>query len=97
MAETNLLPYAIAWAVLAMAVIVLAVWKKSVSNQEDDTLKLSDGEVEKISEQREVASRLNRIEAWGKALTVVAVVSGLALGAMWGLQLWNATASAGLR
>ena len=91
MADVNLLPYAIAWAVLALVVVLLAFRRKSVSAQEDDTLHLGGGSEEHVKHQEEIAKTLAKLDLWGKVLTVVLVLTGLALGAVYGLQIWEAT------
>lgn len=91
MADVNLLPYAIAWAVLALVVILLAFRRKSVSAQEDDTLHLGGGSEEHVKHQEEIAKTLAKLDLWGKVLTVVLVLTGLALGVVYGLQIWEAT------
>ena len=89
MTEMKFLPYAIAWVVLLVVVIVLAVVRSKMAAAEDDTLKLSDGEVSAISVQETVAKKLATVESVGKALTVVLVVSGLILAALYGWSLFN--------
>jgi hypothetical protein len=89
MTELNFLPYAIAWGVLLIVVVVLAVVRSKMASQEDDTLKLSDGEVSAISHQELVAKKLATVESIGKALTVLLVVTGLILAGMYGWTLFN--------
>ncbi|MBE0657967.1 MAG: hypothetical protein IH602_09775 [Bryobacteraceae bacterium] len=91
MADVNLLPYAIAWAVFALVVILLAFRRKSISAQEDDTLHLGGGSEEHVKQQEEVAKKLAKLDLWGKVLTVILVLAGLALGVVYGLQIWEAT------
>lgn len=91
MADVNLLPYAIAWAVLALVVILLAFRRKNVSSQEDDTLHLGGGAEEHVKQQEDVAKQLAGLDRWGKILTVVLVLTGLALGIAYGLQIWETT------
>ncbi|MBI4892969.1 MAG: hypothetical protein HY821_20260 [Acidobacteria bacterium] len=91
----NLLPYAIAWSVLAVIVIVLAIARKSVSSHEDDSIHLSGGEAS-VSEQVVTAKKLDSIDRWGKILTVLLAVSGAALAIIYGLQLWESTSKVGL-
>jgi len=94
--QLNLLPYAIAWAVLGVIVMVLALWRRKVGDKEDDTLKLSDGETADIAKQEQLAKRLAQIEMWGKSLTIVLVVTGVALGLLYGWQMWEGSSTAGL-
>jgi uncharacterized membrane protein len=93
---TNLLPYAIAWGVLVLVVIGLAVMRKSVAKKEDDFVHLS-GDMSVVANQTEVASKLEAIDKWGKMLTIVAVITGAILAVVYALQLWEASSTAGLR
>jgi hypothetical protein len=84
----NLLPYALVWGVLAAVVIALIVYRKMVASHEDDTLHVLDGEAKVIPEQMAIAQRLERIDRWGKLMTVIAIVYGLAVGAAYVYQNW---------
>ena len=44
-----------------------------------------------VKHQEEIAKTLAKLDLWGKVLTVVLVLTGLALGAVYGLQIWEAT------
>jgi len=92
---SNLTPYAIAWGVLALIVIFLAVWRRHVASQEDDTLHVTGPETV-IQQQMTVAQKLELIDKWGKALTVLLAITGLILAVMYGLYLWEASSRAGL-
>jgi hypothetical protein len=81
----NLLPYTIGWAVLATVIVALAVYRKFVAGQEDDFLHVSTLSTNVISHQEEVAKKLDQIDRWGKALTVVAAIYGAIL---LGSYLW---------
>ena len=61
----------IVWAVLTIVVITLAVYRKIASRREDDFVHLADGEAGAINQQVTVARRLDKIDYWGKTLTVV--------------------------
>jgi len=76
----NLLPYAVFWGVLAIVVIFLIVYRKSISNREDDSIHLEGGV---STEQVALAHRLEVIDKWGKTLTAIAVVYGVALLAIY--------------
>jgi len=73
----------VGWVVLAAVVIVLAVERWWVSRKEDDSIHVADGTEGAINEQVAVASTLNRIERWGKVLTIITVVTGLALASLY--------------
>ncbi|WP_321474740.1 hypothetical protein [uncultured Paludibaculum sp.] len=92
---SNLLPFAIAWAVLAVIVLSLALMRRSVSSQEDDSIHLGASAIA-IDQQVSTAKKLEAIDKWGKILTVVLAVSGIALAILYGMQVWDATSKAGL-
>jgi len=92
---TNLMPFTLAWAVLGVIVLVLALMRRNISSHEDDTLHLSGGGAA-VTEQVMTAKKLATIDLWGKVLTVVLGVSGLVLGALYAKQAWEAASRAGL-
>lgn len=94
--KVDFLPYAIAWGVLGLIVMLLALMRRKIADKEDDTLKLSDGESSDIVKQEQLAKKLTKIELWGKALTILLVVSGVVLGLLYGWQMWEASSTAGL-
>ena len=96
MLQMDLLPYAITWAGLCVILVLLAIWRAQLAGGEDDALKLSDGEVQAVSKQLAMGAKLNAIGNWIKYLTWVLVVTGLILGGIWGLQLWDASSTAGM-
>jgi len=83
----NLLPLAIFWGVLAIVVVFLIIYRKAVTNREDDSIHL-EGNV--ATEQVTLAHRLAAIDKWGKTLTIVVAVYGVALAAIYLYQVWNA-------
>jgi hypothetical protein len=78
--NNNLIPYVAVWAVVALSVIALLVMRKMVASKEDDQLHVLHGASE---QQVSVASKLEVIDRWGKILTVVAVVLGLAIATVY--------------
>jgi len=82
----NLLPYAVFWGVLAIVVLFLIIYRKSITNREDDSIHL-EGSVP--TEQVSLAHRLAMIDRWGKTLTVIVAVYGVALAAIYLYQVWN--------
>ena len=79
----NLIPLAAVWALLALTVIGLLVWRKGVARNEDDSLHVLDAVSAQRTTQADVAHKLDVIDKWGKILTVIAVVYGLALGGLY--------------
>jgi ABC-type nitrate/sulfonate/bicarbonate transport system permease component len=92
---SNLTPYAIAWGLLAIVVIILAFWRRHVAAQEDDTLHVT-GPDNVLAQQMTVARKLELIDRWGKTLTVILAITGLILGVLYAMYLWEATSRAGL-
>jgi uncharacterized membrane protein len=83
MMNFNLVPLIVLWSLLAISVIVMVVWRKMVASGEDDTLHVLQGSV---AQQVTVANKLEMIDKWGKILTIVTVVSGVIIGALWVYQ-----------
>ena len=82
----NLLPYAIFWGVLAIAVLILIIYRKQISSHEDDSIHL-EGSI--ATEQVAMAHRLALIDRWGKLLTIVVAVYGVALVAIYLYQQYQ--------
>ena len=74
----NFVPLFIAWGVIALIVLGLFIWRKNVASGEDDTLHVMHGA---LTQQTALAEKLDMIDKWGKILTVIAAVSGLAIAA----------------
>jgi len=96
MTQINILPFVVLWAVLALIVLTLIVIRKKISLSEDDTIHVMDGDARMVPRQQEVAQKLEVIDKWGKPLTVVTVIFGLLLTALWMYQSWVAANSAAL-
>jgi hypothetical protein len=79
----NLVPLIVLWGLLAISVIVMVVWRKMVASGEDDSLHVLQGSV---AQQVTVANKLEMIDKWGKLLTIVTVLSGVIIGALWVYQ-----------
>ena len=79
----------IAWAVLTLVVISLAVARKIAARRDDEYVHLAVGEAAAISQQVAVAEKLDKIDHWGKTLTVVDVVFGLVLVALACFNAWQ--------
>lgn len=88
MTPMSLLPFAIAWAVLAVVVLVLAIARMFVAGKEDDALHVSDANTVAVMEQKATFEKLNAIEKWGKLLTILMAVTGLVLLGAYIYVLW---------
>jgi hypothetical protein len=91
----GLSPFLAVWVALALAVMVLALYRRRIARDEDDTLHLgaSSGAV---AQQSTVAEKLDHVDKWGKLLTVIAVVYGLALVAVYFYQYWMSSSTTGV-
>jgi len=89
----NLTPFLIAWVVLASFVLVLAGYRRLVARSEDDFLHVREGDTSLVSHQASIAGRLDLVDKWGKALTVVAFAFGLILAALYVYEKWVETST----
>jgi len=71
------------WVILGVATLALALYRKFVSMREDDYLHLSAGEERLIPQQVATFRRIGVIDKWGITMTIVTVILGLALAAMY--------------
>ncbi len=74
-----LLPHIVIWAVLATVVIFLAIWRHKVFARSDEVLHVLDAEAPMVSDQQVVAKKLEKIDFWGKTLTVLVAMYALAI------------------
>ena len=82
----NLFPFAVLWAVMAIAVLALIVIRKRIAAGEDDTLHVMEGDARLIPHQEEIAHKLAVVDRWGKSLTIVTLVFGSIVGLLWVYQ-----------
>ena len=82
----NFTPWMILWAALALAVLVMAGYRKIVSVREDERLHLVNPS--ESARQLAIFHKLERIDKWGKLLTVVAAIYGLLLAIAYTYQTW---------
>jgi hypothetical protein len=79
-----------AWVALASVVLALAIYRHMVARREDDFLHVRESEDNLVVAQGTIAHKLEVIDRWGKLLTVVALVWGLALGGYYVYLSWLA-------
>jgi hypothetical protein len=75
--------FVIFWTILGLATLALALYRKFVSMREDDYLHLSAGEERLIPQQVATFKTIGAIDRWGITMTIVTVVLGLALAALY--------------
>jgi len=81
-------PFAVLWLALALVVLGLIAYRKIVSSQEDETIHLGSGSEAVPAHQAAIAHKLDVIDKWGKLLTVITVVYGVLLLAVYTYQIW---------
>lgn len=79
----SLVPFVVIWCLLALTVLGLALFRKIASLREDDLIHIGPGEDKMIPKQVALFSKLERVDRWGKSLTIIVAASGLALGALY--------------
>ena len=89
----NWTPYVATWALCAAIVIGLALYRRFLSGQEDDSIHISDAGAKIVSQQIAHAHRIDIVDKWGKSLTAVVVVAGLFMLAVYIYSFWQAGAS----
>lgn len=88
----NFLPYLIVWIMLAVTVTALFLYHMLVGHQEDETMKfgLDVQEPVAVAQQQTVLEhKLAITDKWGKILTVITVVYGVALAVLYVYQTWE--------
>lgn len=86
----NLIPFVVIWSAMGLAVLGLALYRKLVTlHEEEDLLHLAEGEEKMIPHQVALASKLDMVDRWGKALTVLTAVSGLLIAAVYLYGAWE--------
>ena len=78
------------WAVLGIATLVLAVYRRVLSaHNENDMVHLGAGEEKEIPRQVSLARKMDAIDNWGKTMTVIIAVIGLGLATTYLYQAWE--------
>jgi hypothetical protein len=78
MADIDLTPPVVIWVLLAIATLGLTLYRKFISAGQEDLLH---------PEQIALEAKLEAVDRWGNALTVITVVVGLAMA---GVYLYQA-------
>lgn len=70
------------WAALALCVVGLIAYRRTITAHEDDSVHL-EHETAKTTEQATLAKKVDSVDKWGKILTTVTVIYGVVLLAYW--------------
>jgi hypothetical protein len=85
--NVSLTPFVAGWLALACSIAGLAIYRKLVSTQEDDSIHVLDSESH-VLRQAGLAHRLETVDHWGKILTVTAILYGALLAVGYCYQVW---------
>lgn len=80
--NVNLVPFAVIWALLATVVLILILYRFLVARKEDDTLHVLH-QAGSVTQQVSIGHKLELIDRWGKILTVLAIVYGVAIAGLY--------------
>ena len=86
-----LLMLLIAWAVLTTILVLLLIYRSTLTMHEDDQLFLSEGESQMEAEQVETLRRINRVTPYVQMLGAASAVLIAVIAGMWLYTGWNAT------
>ena len=76
------------WALLTAGLLALIVYRRILATGECDILHIRESEFPLIPRQAAFARRVERVDFWGKLLTVVSICYGLFLCATLLYQVW---------
>jgi hypothetical protein len=89
----SLLPFTVLWMILAVAVIGLILYRAWIARGEDERLHVHPSEIGVVLQQAATAQKLEAIDRWGQALTIIALLYGFAVGAGYIYQNWLAASN----
>lgn len=84
----NLFPYLTSWAILAIAGLVLAVYRITMAGRDDRTLHVLEQDPNVIAAQNLAIRKIKTVEHWGEALTIITVAYGLVIALIYLHFLW---------
>lgn len=85
----NLAFYLGTWIPLVVVVGILAIYRNMLASHEDDSIHVLDGDAPQVAAQARFSHKLETIERVGKALTLLVVVYGLTIGALYLYHVWQ--------
>jgi hypothetical protein len=86
----NLIPYIALWTLCALAVLVLALYRKLITfHGVDGFVHLADGEERLIPQQVAMFRKLQVIDRWGKGLTIFTAAFGFGIVAAVLFRAWQ--------
>jgi hypothetical protein len=80
---SDLMIHLVIWAVLATVVVFLALYRRRVYLKSDELLHVLDEEAPLVPAQEAIGKKLEKIDRWGKTLTVIVILYALAIGGLY--------------
>jgi hypothetical protein len=74
------------WAVITVVLIIVLIYRSTLSMHEDDQLFLDDSTSNLRAEQEQVIAKMNKVKPW---LRILGAASGLLILVIAGLALWQ--------
>ena len=93
----NIIPITIPFVVLLLVVIVLAFYKKSLDSHIDESIHIDASEEGAVKAQVSQAKKSDLVERWGKILTTVVFLYGLAIVGLIVYHQWQVSATVGFK
>jgi len=88
---SNMTVHLVIWGVLATVVVFLAIYRRRLQGKTDQLLHVLDAEAPQIATQAEVAKKLEKVDFWGKTLTVIVGLYTLAIAGMYLYKMFTDT------
>ncbi len=88
---SNMTVHLVIWGVLATVVVFLAIYRRRLQGKTDQLLHVLDAEASQITAQAEVAKKLDKVDFWGKTLTVIVALYALAIAGMYLYKMFTDT------
>jgi hypothetical protein len=86
-----LIGLSVLWGVITAVLIVLLIYRSTLTMQEDDQLYLSESESHMQKEQTEILTKVNKINPVVRWLGASSAVLFLVVAGMWTYQMLNTT------
>ena len=87
----NFTPFVGIWFIFGIVTAGLALYRKLVSKKEDNSIHFSPRGEPLVASQVALGRKLELIDKWGETLTVIVVVWGLVLAAIYLYNAWLAS------
>ena len=87
---STLLMLLIAWSVLTGGLVLLLIYRSTLTMHEDDQLFLSEGESQMEADQKETLRRIDRVTPYVRALGAASAALIVVIAGMWLYTGWNA-------